>query len=304
MSPAELDVPLVPSAEQIRRRMFASVRRGFDPDQVRDYLEQIADQVERLEQGLKETKLEAESAKAGASKAQVAAQASKDPYKDLSSRMADLIRAADEQAQKLLADAHSEAARVLGEARGEADRIRTDAQARAEEARYQGSEALRRAREEADRALAGLSSRREKLILQLQEMQSKLLGVARELETAIDPNEQAVADLFSESPTTRGAAPPASKGSSTERAPQARAPAPAASEPIDPRYEDLWASPEAEAASTESGASGDEASEGEVPENAESVEGPEAGTVDLTMADIPQIEIDLGEESAGSERTE
>jgi len=34
----DLDLPLLPSAEQIRRREFATVRRGYDPDQVREYL--------------------------------------------------------------------------------------------------------------------------------------------------------------------------------------------------------------------------------------------------------------------------
>lgn len=292
MSPTELDVPLVPSAEQIRRRMFASVRRGFDPDQVRDYLEQIAAQVERLEQELKEARLEAEAAKSSAaSKTQAAAEAQQDPYEGFTTRMADLIRAADEQAQKLLADAHSEAARTLSEARTEADRIRTDAQSRAEEARYQGSEALRRAREEADRALTGLSSRREKLILQLQEMQSRLLGVARELETAIDPAGDPAPEIFSErsassrapsSPIAAPAAPPRPPSPAPIIPPGPATTTAGSSDPVDPRYEDLWASPEKEGGSAEASA--------------------EAGTVDLTMSDIPQIEIDLGDDTAEDER--
>lgn len=275
MSPTELDVPLIPSAEQIRRRMFASVRRGFDPDQVRDYLEQIADQVERLEQELKDTRLEAESAKSTAQARSQAADQRQDPYSQLSSRMAELIRAADEQAQKLTADAHAEAARVLSEARSEADRIRTDAQARAEEARYQGSEALRRAREEANRALAGLSSRREKLIAGLQEMQSRLLGVARELEAAIDPsNEPLGTDLFTERP-------PQARPQTADPIASGLAPS-VSSDPVDPRYEDLWASP-SERTAPEPGATAAEE------------------TVDLTMTDIPQIEIDLGDDAGGDE---
>ena len=38
MSATELDLPLLPSADQIRRREFATIRRGYDPEQVRDYL--------------------------------------------------------------------------------------------------------------------------------------------------------------------------------------------------------------------------------------------------------------------------
>ena len=54
----DIDVPFLPSAAQIRRREFASVRRGYDPDQVRDYLSQVAEQVEMLEQEVRETKLQ------------------------------------------------------------------------------------------------------------------------------------------------------------------------------------------------------------------------------------------------------
>ena len=64
MSATELDLPLLPSAEQIRRREFATIRRGYDPEQVRDYLGQVAAQVETLERQLREARLEAESAHA------------------------------------------------------------------------------------------------------------------------------------------------------------------------------------------------------------------------------------------------
>ena len=40
---SDLDLPLLPSAEQIRRRKFATVRRGYDPDQVHEYLNQVAE---------------------------------------------------------------------------------------------------------------------------------------------------------------------------------------------------------------------------------------------------------------------
>jgi DivIVA domain-containing protein len=58
---SDLDLPLLPSAEQIRRREFATVRRGYDPDQVRDYLRQVAEQLESLEGELREASLAAES---------------------------------------------------------------------------------------------------------------------------------------------------------------------------------------------------------------------------------------------------
>ena len=55
----DLDLPLLPSAEQIRRREFATVRRGYDPDQVREYLQGVAGQVETLERELRDQRKEA-----------------------------------------------------------------------------------------------------------------------------------------------------------------------------------------------------------------------------------------------------
>jgi DivIVA domain-containing protein len=183
----DIDVPFLPSAAQIRRREFASVRRGYDPDQVRDYLAQVAEQVESLEQELRDSKLRPQDARAteGQKRASVPTP-SEDPYERLSKRLTTLLATADKEAEGLVADARVDAARMLNEARSEADRIQVDAQARAEEARQQGTELLERAKQEADRVLLGLSERRETLVQHLQDMQTRLVGVAKELEVAIE----------------------------------------------------------------------------------------------------------------------
>jgi cell division initiation protein len=181
----DIDLPFLPSAAQIRRREFASVRRGYDPDQVRDYLAQVAEQVDGLESQLREARLH-EGAIDGPSGLPSDPPPSDDPYERLSKRLTTLLATADQEAEGILVEARADAGRMLNEARTEADRIRVDAQARAEEARQEGNELLEKAREEADRVLVGLSARREDLVQHLQDMQSRLLGVAKELEVAID----------------------------------------------------------------------------------------------------------------------
>ena len=199
MSPTELDLPLLPSAEQIRRREFATIRRGYDPEQVRDYLRQVAAQVETLERQVREARLEAESAQSAGAHPEAEVQTAPepqpdptpqvDPYDELAERLADLIRSADGQAGKIMSEAQTEATRQLSEARAEADRIRTDAQSQAEAARQQGDEVLHHAKVEAERVLSTLSTRREHLVDQLQQMQSRLLGVAQELESALEEDD-------------------------------------------------------------------------------------------------------------------
>jgi DivIVA domain-containing protein len=229
MPTSDLDLPLLPSAEQIRRREFATIRRGYDPDQVRDYLEAVATQVETLERGLKETRMRADSAATPAPPAPPTPRV--DPYERVSQRFAGLIATADREASRLIDEAKTEADRVLDDAKTAADRITVDAQARAEEAKAEGAKRLDDAKTEADRVLRSLSARREMLVTQLQEMRTKLLGVADELEVSIEASDDGSA-----------AEPVASVGGTTpEAAPKDQA------DIVDPRYEDLWVSPESDA---------------------------------------------------------
>ena len=87
MSTTNLDLPILISAEQIRRREFVTIRRGYDPDQVRGYLEQLADQVELMRVLLRDAQAEAQTALRRTS-----AQSRHDPYLQLGERVASVIR--------------------------------------------------------------------------------------------------------------------------------------------------------------------------------------------------------------------
>lgn len=224
----EIDLPFLPSAAQIRRREFASVRRGYDPDQVREYLTQVAEQIETLEQEVRESKLQpAEGPKSEGPARPADPPSSEDPYERLSKRLATLLATADKEAEGLLGEAKADAARMLDDARAEADRIRVDAQARAEEARQQGNELLERAKQEADRVLLGLSERRETLVQHLQDMQTRLVGVAKELEVAIEDPQGAdrsrAAGVEMSKADSEPAASPASASSNAPGDPEHRA---------------------------------------------------------------------------------
>src|SRR3954452_22513091 len=196
---SDLDLPLLPSADQIRRRKFATVRRGYDPDQVDDYLKQVAEQVEALETDLRDERLNAARQRPSGPEAPAekpaammapgpASAAATEPeteeaaYERISKRFASVLKSADEEAHKLIDQARAEATKLLEDARAEADRIRVDAQANAEQARATSAAELAKAREESDRLLGGLEQRRESLLGQMHEMQSRLLAVAQNLE--------------------------------------------------------------------------------------------------------------------------
>lgn len=238
MPTSDLDMPLLPSAEQIRRREFATVRRGYDPQQVRTYLTSIAKQVGTLERELGQLRLEVGSAAARGESSSApqpstpapAASETGDPYGALSKRFASLIEMADQEAERILENARSESELALEEARTEADRIRVDAQAHAEESRQEGTELLERARTESSRVLAGLGERRRELITQLEEMRSKLLTVAEDL---VVPIEEAAKAEAEDADLVQPVAAAGADGSKAGDADEGET-------PMDPRYEDLW----------------------------------------------------------------
>jgi DivIVA domain-containing protein len=239
MPTSDLDMPLLPSAEQIRRREFATVRRGYDPQQVRTYLTSIAKQVGTLERELGQLRLEVGSAAARGEPSAApspttpapAPSEAGDPYDALSKRFASLIEMADQEAERILENARSESELALDEARTEADRIRVDAQAHAEEARQEGTELLERARTESNQVLAGLAERRRGLITQLEEMRSKLLTVAEDLGAPIEEAARAEAeDADLGQPIVEAGVDGAAKVGDADEG----------ETPMDPRYEDLW----------------------------------------------------------------
>jgi DivIVA domain-containing protein len=225
----DLDLPLLPSAEQIRRREFATVRRGYDPDQVREYLQGVAGQVETLERELRERGKttpppspgdapSSEAAPAASAPDAAIATPSPDAYEEIAKRFAGLLETADKEATAAVATAKAEATRIVEEARSEADRIQLDAQSKAEAAKQESSDTLANAKREADSILGSLAERRESLVSQMHDMQTKLLSVAKDLETSL--------------------------GDAPEEAGQhAVESTPADDDAVDPRYEDMWALP-------------------------------------------------------------
>ena len=214
MSTNDLDLPLLPSAEQIRRKEFASVRRGYDTEQVREFLRLVAEQVETLERELQDVPAvpaeQEQAPEAGPSAEAVpdvsgelalpALQPAKPAPQDeapdrMSQRIAHVLEAAEEEAAAAIADARAEAAGRLAAARAEADRIRVDAQARAEEDRQRGRETLARAKRESAAELMGLERRREELSGRLREMRSMLIAAADELQVEAEPSDGAAGDV-------------------------------------------------------------------------------------------------------------
>lgn len=175
MSSSEFDLPVKPSADQIRRREFATVRRGYDPDQVREYMKALGDQVEALEVQVNTTRMEVEATAQG--------RPGGDPFEALGGRIAEILRTAEQHSREREQEAENEARKLVSEARTEADRVRLDAQSKAEAVRQQADDTTKKSKKEAERLLSSAMSHRKGLLAELESMRENLLEMANNLDT-------------------------------------------------------------------------------------------------------------------------
>jgi len=184
-------------ARRIREPLFTTVKRGYDPKQVLEYLSVVADEVEALQSRMQELESdlgEAHSTQESSLHDQVAGE---DPYDRLSAHVADVIRTFDQdvdrlqeekkaEADRIVAEARTEADRILSDARTEADRIRSDAQGNAEEARAFAERTVRDAEDKAVGAFSRLASRREALLNDLRTIRDHIIGATRNLDAVVE----------------------------------------------------------------------------------------------------------------------
>jgi DivIVA domain-containing protein len=200
----EVDMFSPPDPERIRLRSFARVRKGYDPEQVHEYLGRVAETVQGLLEEVDELRERAVAGEGGgeagtgheAVPGGVSAE-TKDPYAELAQRMADVLRTAElhaervrtegeQQIQKMLEEARSEAAQLRQTAVEDAERTRKRAEEDAEGIRGSAAEALDTAKAETEPILTGLAERRHHLVSELQSTRERLVTIVEQLQEAAE----------------------------------------------------------------------------------------------------------------------
>jgi vacuolar-type H+-ATPase subunit H len=188
MSTADLELFGPPDADGSPR--FTQVLRGFDPEQVRGYFLQLTSRVDSLEAELQDAISQRDAARRRYTMAK------EDAYGQLASRMAELLKVADQQAEKIRRDAEEEARRRVDEARHLASQIQRESEGEAERLRQQAMDVLRQAEVDRDRVLGGLTASRDAVVAELQATKEHMVTVVQQLEVAMAvaqaayPNEQ------------------------------------------------------------------------------------------------------------------
>jgi DivIVA domain-containing protein len=184
----ELDPPLAESDKKKRNQRFASVRRGYDPTQVDDFLMTIASRIEALETEMHQEPISAEATPQGTDPAEVLPRpAAENGSEGYTQRIARLGAVGEREIERMLAEAKAEAPTIVAEARSEADRIMKDAQSEARRSVEEARAFLTQVDVDARGMLSGVTERRRQMIEELRKMQEHLVSVAQELDLVVNP---------------------------------------------------------------------------------------------------------------------
>ena len=152
---------------------FGSVRRGYDPAQVDEFLTQLASAIQILEARIRDAREAPEDTPQGVDER-------------LAARFAGILAIQQDEAEKLLAEAQREAEAMVAAATQEAEGIRADEQDAAERSIQDAAAFKRQAAEEADRSRVELDERRRDMIAKLPAIQQRLATFLRDLQKTLD----------------------------------------------------------------------------------------------------------------------
>lgn len=158
---------------------FTKVLKGYDPMEVDAYVFASRERIEELEREARTMRDERDVAR------RQFTDIAEDVYREIADRMADVIAAADKQAQKMLAEAELEASLTREAADREADTMRRRSAAELERLERQGDERIRLANAEVDRILGGLMLRRDDIVAELGLVRQRTLGVVEKIDAAV-----------------------------------------------------------------------------------------------------------------------
>jgi len=162
---------------------FATVRRGYDPHQVLEYVTRLTDRLDALSTEVRQLQAElGQREVAGKEQAPTA----QDRYEGVGARMADLMRTFDHDVERHRQDAAAEARDIIAQARSQADRIKREAETLHAEAAAKAERVQSEARMEADGVLSGLASRREALMEELLLIWDRMVEATKGIEATIE----------------------------------------------------------------------------------------------------------------------
>jgi cell division septum initiation protein DivIVA len=151
---------------------FEVQMRGYSRRQVDEFIARCRSQIRDLEQRLARSLDDSEEMKRDLATARQQALGAKPAHEEVSERIAQILKLADDEARSQKSKAHEEIARQRNDAQSEAEKIRT-------EAREQAERMLTAAQEQAERAITSARAEAEKTVTAARNEAEKTLTSAR-----------------------------------------------------------------------------------------------------------------------------
>ncbi len=151
---------------------FEVQMRGYSRRQVDEFIARCRSQIRDLEQRLARALDDSEEMRRDLATARQQALGAKPAHEEVSERIAQILKLADDEARSQKSKAHEEIARQRNDAQSEAEKIRT-------EAREQAERMLTAAQEQAERAITSARSEAEKTVTGARNEAEKTLTSAR-----------------------------------------------------------------------------------------------------------------------------
>jgi DivIVA domain-containing protein len=179
------------SSDLIRFKQFVQVRKGYEQEEVREYLAQVAtwfDEAKHYLGRLERERRELLAQREALLQTQVSGDA--DPYQQFAARMADVLRAVDQHAQTLRREVDDEATRRTHEAEQQAESIRSEAEAEAGQVRQEADRFAKEVRARAEELLGRLTSHRMVVRDELQRLLERTKRIVGQMESQIGTLEE------------------------------------------------------------------------------------------------------------------
>jgi cell division septum initiation protein DivIVA len=161
---------------------FKTVRRGFLPKEVDDFVLEIEAATKALEAQVRQARLARET---GLLPEAEEATAPGQPSKRLAAQFSELAEVAERGARTMVSQARDESGKIRDDAERGAERIVAEARDDAKKSLEDAELFLQDAQDQASRTLSELAERREQMLGGLHQLQQRLLSLLPDLETAL-----------------------------------------------------------------------------------------------------------------------
>src|SRR6185437_9102829 len=180
---------------------FEMQMRGYSRRQVDEFIARCRSQIRDLEQRLARALHDDEELRRELASARQQALGAKPAHEEVSERIAQILKLADDEARSQKSKAHEEIARQRNDAQSEAEKIRTEAREQAERmltaAQEQAERAITSARAEAERTTTEARKKSESALASAKSQAKKALDEATARATAIHDGAERRLNLLS-----------------------------------------------------------------------------------------------------------